>query len=145
MPPVVETSRVYMRRLALKHRNIYIQRNQNDLHRKKKKRESRKLTPEERKARTATLKKNKTKADELLEAARGTLWDKCLELAGELGKSPEHWQRTLMQGARISAESKTSSRWNVYQSLRLGQINDGRLAFRVISRTVTSYVHRFVD
>lgn len=133
-----------MRHLALKHRQIYLQRNQNDLHRKKKKRESRKLTPEERKARVATLKKNKIEADELLEEARGYLWRKCLELTEALGKSPEHWQRTFMQGACIAAESKKSSRWNVYQSLRLGQINEGRSASYVISRIVTSHFHHLI-
>lgn len=132
MAGAVETSRVYMRRLAAKHRHIQIKRCKKDVHGKKGKRKGGKRirTPEERKLRAKQRKEDTEKEDKLLTEAQLKLWNICVDLAEQLGKGPHHWQHQLMQLARLAAEARKSNRWNVYLSIRLGQINAGKQSGR---------------
>lgn len=143
MAGTAETTRVYMRRLAVKHRHIRIQRYQKDVHRKKGKRQRgrRIRTPEERKLRARQRKEDTELADSLLTKAQQKLWTICVELADELGKNPHHWQHELMQLARLAAEARRSNRWNVYLSIRLGQINAGKLVGGEESNSISRNYH----
>lgn len=136
----VETSRVYMRRLALQHRHLAIARAQNDLHIKKKKREARKVTPEERKNRMERKKDSDKLQNDKITTAQDTIWNVCVGLSEDLGKTPQYWQRFLMQLLRIATSERKTSRWNAYLSLSLEEVNAGKstITFRYTQLKFTS-------
>lgn len=122
---MVETSRVYMRRLAAQQRRMATSRLQASL-RTKKKHPPRKLTPEELKNRREKRKENQQDADEKIARAKDAIWEVCEGLATDLGKTPAHWQRFLMQLLRLAASERKTSRWNAFISLFLERLNAGK-------------------
>lgn len=120
----VETTRVYMRRLAAKQRHIAVKRVQDGVHKKKKKHHFHKLTPEERKERSRKQNEKQNLTDRLLAEARHAIWELAEGLANKLGKMTAHWHQCLMQMARIAKAERKTSRWNAFVSLMLEQINN---------------------
>ena len=126
--PVVETSRVYMRRLALKHWHLHKSR-QLQKNRKKGKRTKtipKILTPEEKLERERRLNKDPEYIQEKIAEAQKTITDATEKLAADVGKSAAYWHRCLMQLVRILLSAQSTSWWNTFLSIRLQQINAGQ-------------------
>ena len=138
-----------MRRLALKYRHLHDTRRQKDRSGKKGKRQEKGprnvLTPEERKERDKRQENLQKYTQEKIAEAREAIREITEGLAADLGKSPTHWHRCLMQLARISLSERATSWWNAFLSIRLQEINAGkqvpcsrgskRLTFRMIHPT----------
>lgn len=126
--PIVETSRVYMRRLALKHRHLHNKRRKS--HNPKKGKRTKTipniLTPEEKKKREKRQEDDQKIAQEKIAEAQKEITKITERLAGDLGKSATHWHRCLMQLARIALSERSTSWWNAFVSIRLKQINAGQ-------------------
>lgn len=122
---MVETTRVYMRRLATQHRNLVTSRLQANLSIKKK-RAARKPTPEELKDRRERKKASDLNFNDKITRAQAILWEVFEGLATDLGKTPAHWQRHLMQLLRVAMSERKTSRWNAFLSISLEKVNAGK-------------------
>ena len=97
----VETTRVYMRRLSAKHRNLILRKTQDDLNLPKAPRVHRELTPEQRAELRKRFKNRRSENDEQFTAAYNKVMDAARDVAKAVGKSEKSCLRTLMQLARI--------------------------------------------
>lgn len=128
MPRVVETNRVYTRRLTVQHRSIEVTgRKQEDLHLKKPKptTQPRVLTPGEKEARKERQANKKEFESQKLAEAQEKVWKIAEGLSEDLGKTADHWHQTLMQLARITKSMRQTSQWNAYVSKRTAEKNAG--------------------
>ena len=117
----VETSRVYMRRLSVKHRNLILKRKtQDDLNLKKKGRDGaplRELTPEQRKELRERFKDRKAINSVKVTEAYNKVMDAATVLGGQIGKKPKVCLRLLMQLARVARSERKTSLWNAYVAI----------------------------
>ena len=113
----VETSRVYMRRLSAKHRNLIIRRTQDDLNLPKSPRVHRQLTPEQRAELRKRFKDRKGVSDVEFTVAYNKVMDAARDVAKAVGKSEKSCLRTLMQLARVIQSGRKTSLWNAYVAI----------------------------
>ena len=125
----VETTRVYMRRLSVKHRNMLARKNQGDLNLKKLPREPKPqvLTPEQRQELRKRFKDRKKYNDEKFAEAYNKIVVIATDLAKPVGKSPKACLRILMQLARIKRTGRETSLWNAFVSLCFDEEGEGEL------------------
>lgn len=132
----VETTRVYMRRLSVKHRNMVVRKYQGELNLQKQKRdvEPRVLTPEQRQELRARFKNRKAYNDEKFTEAYNKVVEVATELSELVGKSPQACLRILMQLARIEQSQRKTSLWNAFLSLCFDEENQGWLDTRSVQK-----------
>ncbi|KAK7682016.1 hypothetical protein QCA50_014980 [Cerrena zonata] len=126
MPRVVETNRVYTRKLTVQHRSLEVTgRKQEDLHLKKTKSttQPRVLTPGEKEARKERQADKKEFEAKKLAEAQEKVWKIAEGLSEDLGKTTDHWHQTLMQLARLAKSTRQTSQWNAYVSKRTAEKN----------------------
>lgn len=122
-----DTNRIYMRRLTAKHRQIPVnkRKTQADLHFKKKKKEIRQLTKAERQTSQKRQQDRKEYANNRVTEVEDLIWNACTGLANDLGRTPEHWKRVLMQNSRLERLARKISHWNAFVAIALDEINAG--------------------
>ena len=118
---MADTTRVLMRRLEPRHRQVRTSQARTDIHLQQKKPGGRKLTTAERRLQKQMRESKKKLRTTQLAQAQAQVWKIATDLAAKLGESADYWHRTLMQ---ITAKTKAShkrSRWNAFVRLKMAE------------------------
>ena len=118
---VADDTRVLMRRLEPRHRQIRTSKVRTDIHLQKKKPGGRKLTTAERKLQQEKRDKKKKLRAEKLAKAQADVWKIAKDLAADVGESADYWHQTLMQLTAKTKASHKKTRWNAFVRLKVAE------------------------